>query len=262
VPAYAEYPVAPLGSGGTRYYDDNDWLGLSLVGAARALRDPGLLPQARRTFGFVRSGWDGRPSDACPGGVYFVASRLKRYRATTSSAPAAELGAALYLATGERQALAFAERAYAWTDRCLRDAGGLYADHIDPNGTVEPTRWSYNQGSMIAAGVLLARATGRARYLLEAQRTALATLSYVRRPPGRELPYLMAIYFDDLRLLDAVRPDPRFRAVAQAYADTAWRTARDARSGLFRFAPRGFTQLLEQAAVVRLEATLAAWPVR
>ena len=37
---------------------------------------------------------------------------------------------------------------------------GLYWDHIDLAGTIEKTQWSYNQGVMLGAGVLLYKATG------------------------------------------------------------------------------------------------------
>ena len=259
-PGYAEYPIAPIGPGGARYYDDNDWIGLALLRAHRLLGDRRLLDRARSVFRFVRSGWDENPHDACPGGVYFFEARHKTYRPTTSTAPAAEFAARLYLATGKQAYRAWAVRMYAWMNRCLRDGGGLYADHLDADGTVEPTRWSYNQGSMIGAGVLLWKVTGKQRYLRDAQRTARRTLRYASRPPRRELSYLMAIYFDNLRLLDSVAHDPRYRAVAQAYADRGWQTARDPQTGLVRFHDRPFSQLLEQAAVVRIYAGLAAWP--
>jgi hypothetical protein len=259
-PGYAEYPVAPLGPGGARYYDDNDWIGLALIRAHGLLGDKRLLDRARAVFRFVRSGWDENPRDACPGGVYFFEARHKTYRPTTSTAPAAELAAELYLATGDETYRAWAVRMYAWMNRCLRDGGGLYADHIGADGTIEPTRWSYNQGSMIGAGVLLWKVTGKKHYLEDAQRTARKTLSYASRPPRRELAYLMAIYFENLHLLDSAAHDPRYRVVAQAYADHGWQTARDPHTGLVRFHDRPFTQLLEQAAMVRMYAGLAAWP--
>jgi hypothetical protein len=259
-PGYAAYPVAPVGPGGARYYDDNVWLGRTLLRAHALLGQRRLLDRAQAVFRFVRSGWDENPRDACPGGVYFFEARHKTYRATTSTAPAAELAAELYSATGNSTYRVWAMRTYAWMNRCLRDGGGLYADHINADGAIEPTRWSYNQGSMIGAGVLLWRITGKRRYLEEAQRTARKTLSYVSRPPKRELSYLMAIYFDNLRLLDSAAPDPRYRAVAEAYADRGWQTARDPHSGLVRFHQRPFSQLLEQAALVRIYADLAAWP--
>lgn len=256
VPGYAELPFAP---DATRYYDDNSWLGLALENAAVELHRPDLASRAEAALQFVESGWDAG-KDACPGGVFFVESRAKTYRAATSTAPAAQLAAVLYRSTHQQRDLQFAERAYAWMDRCLRGHDGLYADHIDADGTVQPTEWSYNQGSMIAAGVDLWRATGKRRYLREARATGEKMLVYARHPPAREPIYLMAILFDDLRQLDDVAHVPGMRAAAQAYADDVWAHDRDHASDLVRFKRRHFTLLLEQAAAVRLYAKLARWP--
>jgi hypothetical protein len=257
VAGYAELPVEPRGS---RYYDDNSWLGLALLDAAGVLRQPALETKAQAALRFVESGWDTRTQVPCPGGVFFVETRSDTYRAATSTAPAAELAAELFRATRDRADLAFAERAYSWMQRCLRGANGLYADHIDTDGTVQPTDWSYNQGSMIAAGVQLWRATGRRRYLDDAVATAHRLLAFARTPPAREPIYLMAIMFDDLRQLDAASDVPGLRAAAQRYADGIWSHDRNPHSNLVAFKRRHFSLLLEQAAAVRLYADLALWP--
>ena len=51
---------------------------------------------------------------------------------------------------------------YQWTVNCLRTAGGLYNDHINADGSVNSTIWSYNQGVMVGAGVLLNKLTAPA----------------------------------------------------------------------------------------------------
>lgn len=256
VAGYADIPFAPTG---TRYYDDNSWLGLALHDAAATLHRPELERRAQAALQFVESGWDAA-DDACPGGVFFVESTRETYRAATSTAPAAQLAAALYSKTRRGQDLAFAERAYTWMNRCLRAHDGLYADHIDADGTIQPTEWSYNQGSMIAAGVALWRATGDPKYLAAARTTGERMLRYVRRPPTREPIYLMAILFDDLRQLDEFTHIVGLRAAAQAYANRVWRHDRNPQTNLVRFKRRHFTLLLEQAAAVRLYANLAQWP--
>jgi Glycosyl hydrolase family 76 len=257
-PPVAGYADLPFAATATRYYDDNSWLGLALDDAAAQLHQPELERRADAALAFVESGWD-TTRDVCPGGVFFVESARKTYRAATSTAPAAQLAAVLYIKTHRRHDLEFAQRAYAWMNRCLRGRDGLYADHIDADGTIEPTEWSYNQGSMIAAGVELWRATGERRYLAAARTTGEQMLLYVRRPPAREPVYLMAILFDDLRQLDDVTHILGLHAAAQAYADSVWTHHRNPRTNLIRFKRRNFTLLLEQAAAVRLYATLADW---
>ena len=50
------------------------------------------------------------------------------------------------------------------------------ADRIDPDGAVVEERWTYNQGAMVGAGLLLAEATGDPGYLAQATATAAAAL--------------------------------------------------------------------------------------
>ena len=116
----------------------------------------------------------------------------------------------------------------------MQGEDGLYSDHILPNGIIEPKVWSYNQGSMIGAGVLLHQATGDTSYLEQAVRTASAsTVHYADVTTlSAELPAFAAIYFRNLLFLDAIRPDPTFRALAETYAATMWERRRDPVSGL------------------------------
>src|SRR3954462_6840417 len=83
------------------------------------------------------------------------------------------------------------------------------------------------------------------------------------RPGSWELPYLTCIFLGNLLELGAVTGEPRYRAFVERYADRAWRADRRPRSGLFSFQHgRRLVQLLEQAAMARLDALLAASPAR
>lgn len=225
----------PLGPGGDTYYDDNAWAALGLLRASTLLAEPAYLGAAQQLFAFITTGWSTDATLPCPGGVRWVDAAWNGDRNTVSTASAAQVAAELYLATGDRSYLSWAERLYGWVRACLLRPDALYNDHIATDGTVESTPWSYNQGLMVGAGVLLARATGSPGYLDEAAGTAAAAVA--RYGTGSTLDSqgaaFNAIYFANLLLLDSARPDPSYRAGAQSYADTMWDTRRDPSTGLF-----------------------------
>src|SRR6185437_4494927 len=75
---------------------------------------------------------------------------------------------------------------YAWVNVTL-DAGGdpgapatgLFFDKLRGDGTVDKTLWTYNQGSMVGANVLLARHAGPgAPYLARAEAIAAKALRH------------------------------------------------------------------------------------
>ena len=144
-------------------------------------------------------------------------------RNTVTDGPAAELGVQLFRLTGDATYLQFAAMAYEWVRRCLLQPSGLYADHIRLHGVIDPALWSYNQGSMIGAGVLLYQATGNGGYLYQARQTAKAALAYftVERLLS-ENPFFPAVYFRNLMYLDSVTHDPPGPKLAQTYVDSVW----------------------------------------
>ncbi len=148
---------------------------------------------------------------------------------------------------------------YGWTNTYLLAPIGLYWDNIDLRGTIEKTQWSYNQGTMIGAGVLLYRATGDERYLAQAERTADAAIAFYGTNDRyfAQHPAFNAIFFKNLLLLDEIRPKAAYRQAMQSYADTVWQRMRDGNTGLFVFTPGQPAMLLENAAMVQIYALLA-----
>jgi hypothetical protein len=241
------------GGSGVVYNDDNLWIALALEQRG----DASSVKTAAQLFDLVTDGWDSDASHPCPGGVFWTRLGANRDRNTVTTANAALLALDLYGRSGRKAYLTFARRAYEWTKSCLGRQDGLIADHIDLHGRVEETTWSYNQGAMIAAAVGLHRATGERRYLADAQRIAVAALKAFAKPlASGEPPVFLAIFYRDLRQLDAVAPRKAYQAAEEAFADAAWAQARDPRTGLFRFAGRQPT-LLDQAAMVQIYAELA-----
>jgi len=259
-PGYDGSVAAPLGNGGKIGYDDNEWIGISLARRYLSSKSPALLKRAEQLFELAVYGWDANPTHACPGGVLFDQDPKNVDRNTITNAPAAELGARLYLITHARHYLDWSRRFYWWVRTCLERSDGLFEDHIDFTGNIDPTIWSYNEGAMIGAGALMYRATRAKTYLRQAVASAHQALRWFN--PGRitgDPPFFAAIFFDNLELLNEVTPFPGWRRPAQTYANWAWGSIRNPSSNLFPF-DSGGGQVLEQAAMVRIYATLAGAP--
>lgn len=267
LPGYASYPPPPYGEqAGDFFYDDNEWVGLKdvqqhLMGHDR---DGAALRDAKRIFALVVSGWDDDKSHAAPGGFFWTQASWSTDRNTVSNMPAAELGLRLHAITGRRSYLDWALLGYRWTNAHLQRDDGLYDDHLDLEGKVEETVWSYNQGVPVGVNVLLHALTGKGRYLDEAERIADAAQAWFaadEHPLSKQPPAFNAIYFKNLLLLDAATGRRTHRRAMQAWADDVWRHQRDKTTGLYHFddAAPASTQLIEQAAMVQVHAVLA-WP--
>jgi len=247
----------PVGPGGTKYYDDNDWVAIELVRMYQLTHAAALLGSAEGIMAFEMAGWEERPGLACEGGIPFSNADTNGERNATTTAPAAELGTLLYKLTSNVAYLQFAEKAYEWVRSCLQRPVNLYADHIGNRGVVEPRLWSYNQGSMIGAGTLLYQATGNSAYLYQARQSAKAALEYFTPEKlGSESPFFVSVYFRNLLYLDSVTHDPPGPAIAQAYVNYASEHLRGAHDIFVAGSPAS-AQLLYQAAIVQIYALLA-----
>jgi hypothetical protein len=222
-PAYESAVAPPLGHGGSTYYDDNGWVGLNLVHAYLLTSNSADLTLAEDEFSFALSGWDANASDPCPGGVFWEDVAGSQRNATANGANA-ELGLELYRLTGNPSDLSMATTMYQWVGSCLNAGGGLYDDHVNANGTVNTTIWSYNQGVMIGAGVLLYQITGNTSYLSQAKATAAAAVAYFGTGPPlvNQGPAFNAIYFRNLFLLNQVAPNSTYATDAQSFGATMW----------------------------------------
>lgn len=264
LPGFASGAMPPYGSGGDFFYDDNEWVGLEDVQHVLQHHDTASLKQAEKIFRLVRSGWDTDSSHADPGGVFWTQATWSSDRNTVSNMPGAELGLRLYQLTGRSSYLRWATRMYDWTKRYLQAANGLYWDHLDLQGNVDQTIWSYNQGVPVGVNVLFYRVTGDRSYLREARRIAAAAYDYFVAG-GRldaQPPYFNSIFFKNLLLLESVTGGRRYRAAMSAYAERMWLTKRDPSTGLFHFAASGdeHVQMIEQAAMTQIYAVLAWRP--
>lgn len=243
---------APLPRRRRRYLDDNAWLGLDLVRLHALTGRDAHLAEAHRLSAFVASGQD------ADGGVRWVEGRRSRNACVT--APAAQLALELHRRDGDPALLAFARRALVWIDATLRLPSGLIADHED-RGRVDPTVWSYNQGSTVAALALLSAATDEPEHLGRAQGIAREGLArFAGEPLWTHPPVFNAIWFRDLLALDAVEHVPGLGPSLDGYLERAWTRGRDPATGLFTAGGIGAydgTPAIDHAGIVQLLALRA-----
>jgi hypothetical protein len=256
--------VPPVGPGGSSFYDDNEWVAIELVRLYELDHNAAALAEAEQVMRFVMAGWqtvgpEGAPLP-CPGGVPFSNAPTNTQRNTVTDGPAAELGVQLYRATREVRYLQFAETAYGWVRGCLLEPSGLYADHIESDGTVNRSLWSYTSGTMIGAGALLYQATHEGVYLYQARQTATAALAYFNYARlSSENPFFVSVYLRNLIYLDSLTRDPPGTLPAREYAYYAWQRHRLS-DNLFAYGSPPVAELLDQAALVQIYALLSTPP--
>jgi Glycosyl hydrolase family 76 len=264
-PRSGQYAYAPLyGGNGNPFYDDNNWAGLALVSAADLLHERAELNVAQRLLAWIRRGW-AMQANVCRGGVYWLMpggkywnrSPRSRYRTSVSTLNAALLGVLLFQRTHMASDLRWGEKAYAWTRRCLGTTDGLVADHIDANGNITSSIHSYNEGAAIATAVALYRATHKHRYLVDAIRTADASIRAFHDPLATgDNVSMLAIYYRDLLTLAPLARSAEIHAAISAFGDETWSNNRSPTTGLFQFGET-YSTLLDQAAMVQIYAELA-----
>jgi hypothetical protein len=266
-PGYESYLPPPLGGGGDIYYDDNAVIGLELIRGYEMSHDRTLLQRAKQAFGVDTRAWDTDPSHPCPGGMGWSDTPGNNIRAANVTGLSSELATHLFRITRDPAYLKWGRDLYDWNRECLQQSPGLYWNDIGYDGTIDKTLWSYNSGSMIGAATLLYQATGTRSYLDDAVTGAKGALDHWTQGDNLyDQPAIFnAILFNNLLLLDSVRPNPRYRAVIEQYANREWTSNRDAATGLFHFQPSGGgaydpagpAQTLEQSAMVQIYAALA-----
>lgn len=163
------------------YYDDNAWMVLALVESYEILKERHWLDLAGKALAFVLSGRD----RALGGGIWWRTAD-RRTKNTCSNGPSAAACLAVFQHTRDPKLLENARGLYSWTVERLRDpSDALFWDNIARDGTVEPTKWSYNTALMIRAARGLARATGEARYSEDVAAMERAARARWVRPDGR-----------------------------------------------------------------------------
>ncbi|MBN2765977.1 MAG: glycosyltransferase [Paludibacteraceae bacterium] len=164
--------------GGTRFYDDNAIVGISLIEAYHITKEPRFLERAARIVPFLESGFD----NMLGGAIWWNEDEKNISGNANSNKPACANGyATLFLLeyykacpeTERAAVLSFAKSLYKWLFENLRDpADKCYWNDLNTAGAVNKTKWTYNTGVMIQNGIRLYQITGEQRYLNEAIESA------------------------------------------------------------------------------------------
>lgn len=171
-PGYDSYP-SEFGRE-DRYYDDNQWLGLTAIDAFIRTKDTFYLHFAQRIYRFMMTGYD----TVYDGGLYWKEGD-KHTKNTCSNGPGIVLALKLYKATKDKQYLDTALMLYKWVNLHLQDRDGLYFDNINVvTGAIGRHKFSYNSGTMLESNVYLYDCTHSKKYLKEAIRIAGASEKY------------------------------------------------------------------------------------
>eukprot|EP01103_Thecamoeba_quadrilineata_P018928 TRINITY_DN7470_c0_g1_i1.p1 TRINITY_DN7470_c0_g1~~TRINITY_DN7470_c0_g1_i1.p1 ORF type:complete len:396 (-),score=35.99 TRINITY_DN7470_c0_g1_i1:102-1289(-) len=271
--AYDSGILPPYGSGGPKYYDDNAWTSLDLLRDYIFTDSQYAFSHAKSLFTFVFNGWDSNPRTCDSGGTYWMEQapgNTNNDRNTISNAPNSMAALILYNLTSNSTYLTHAKEMYEWVVTYLRDpSDGLYWDHVTPSGSqceINTAKWSYNQGVIVGASLLLYLETGVIGYLANASQIAQSALSYYGCPNGKcssdaslfsQPPPFNAIFFRNLLALSNYDGVNSYRDAMVAYAQYVWANQTSTPEGpLFEFGSPP-TQLLNQAAVVQVFACLA-----
>jgi uncharacterized protein YyaL (SSP411 family) len=225
---YQAYPPAMEKS--DRYYDDNGLVGIEYTEAYLNTKNPKYLERAKTAFNFIISGW----SDELGGGIYWVEGHHDQ-KPACSNGMAMLVALKLYEATSDKSYLEWGQRFYNWMLTNLKAPNGLYYnDKKVKDGTVNPTFWTYNTGSVIEASVLLYQFTKKEEYLKEARHAAQSSFDYYhdqQHDPNLklkiDLPWFMTVLFRGYEALYKVDKDPKYINAIHHDLDYAWQNARD-----------------------------------
>lgn len=155
------------------YYDDSEWIGLTIMRLYETTKDNAYLAAAKDIMEYIETGWDDTS-----GGISWATSHRSSKNAC-SNGPAAILAAKLYLSTQDKHYLEWATKIYTWEkDNLFNQATGAVYDGLNSDtGDLSTLSLSYNQGTFLGAAHLLYGITSDATYLNDARKAAFFGIS-------------------------------------------------------------------------------------
>ncbi len=215
-PGYASYP--PELGGGDRFYDDNQWIGITAMRQYETTKDPQWLKVATGIYRFMMTGLD----TVSGGGLYWQEGN-KRTKNTCSNGPGILLALQLYKATGDRTYLKTATALYQWVNRWLRTPEGLYYDNLKlKDRRIDQRVYSYNTGTMLEANVLFYELTKDQAYLTTAQKMAASADAYfLKNQELKDNFWFNAVLMRGFLRLWRIDKDPRYLEAFRQAVDHA-----------------------------------------
>ncbi len=224
-PGYESY-IKEFG-GDSRFYDDNQWIGIAYMDAYNRAKDSTYLHLSEEIYGFMLTGYD----TLAGGGLYW-----KEFDSTTkntcSNGPGIVLALQLFKATNKKKYLDTAMLLYDWVNKNLQAPDGVYYDNIGlPSGTIDTRKFTYNTGTMLQSNVLLYEITGNKKYLLMAQRQAAVSLQvFYKNGLFPDNYWFNAVLLRGYASLFKVDGEKKYISAFKSYADKIWKTQRDGRN--------------------------------
>jgi len=212
--------------GGTRFYDDNSIVGISLLEAYHITQDAVYLERASKIVPFLQNGID----DNLGGALWWNEDFRYNPLHAEANKPACSNGyATLFLLKycdvcpeAEKQSvLNTAKGLYDWLRNNLFDpATKCYWNDRNANGTVNKTLWTYNAAVMVQNGIRLYEITGDNRYLDEAKTTAQGAYDYFVKTRNGILSYTDTDPWFNTKLLRAYIDLDAYDENAKTYIET------------------------------------------
>jgi Glycosyl hydrolase family 76 len=223
-PGYDAYPEVKGRKRDSRFYDDNQWIGLACVDAYLRNKNMRYLQIAQVIHTFMMTGFD----TLSGGGLYWKEDE-KNSKNTCSNGPGIVLALRLYQATHQKGFLDTALVLYKWTNQRLRSPKGLYYDNIRiPGKKIDSAFYSYNSGTMIQANVLLYELTKDNKYIEEARRLSQASLDqFFINGNFRGIYWFNAVLLRGYEELFRVDKDRKYLVAMQTYLDNNRRKEMD-----------------------------------
>ena len=171
-PGYSDY-IMTL-KPGERYYDDNQWIGITSLDAYARTKKKSYLTIGKSMYDFMMTAYD----NVLGGGLYWVETS-KGSKNTCSNGPGVLVALQMYQATKQKSYLDTALILFNWTNKKLQAPSKLYYDNIKTkDGSVDKVILSYNTGTMLQSNIYLYEITRNKKYLKDAIEIADASLPY------------------------------------------------------------------------------------
>jgi len=237
---------------GERYYDDNQWIGITALDAYERVKKKPYLELGKLVYDFMMYGYD----SVSGGGIYWKETS-KSSKNTCSNGPGALLALQLYQITKNRKYLDTALLIYNWTNEKLQSPSGLYYDNIrTKDNSIDSAIFSYNTGTMLQSNVYLYESTEEEKYLKKA--TAIADSSllfFYGKDKFRDDYWFNAVLLRGYQHLLKYNKDTKYILAFKKCLDNALKNEKN-ESGLFT-EKNGERNLVEQGGMLEMLARFA-----